>query len=334
MNKKASLSTKKAEPKSKSEKKRNNSSRKNKKKHKQAEESLTEDVHVLGDEPVSNPDAKVYFVCMFKQIQGSSKSEAKIAITQHPIKLLEEINAHPDLKAGVLPTLSSGTTHQDGATKQFISRKRFAKKKIVHSHDDASSDAEGSDNESTSENSHDASSKTAKDKASAHLKDRSNNLFWNIEMIFGQFTRDNALEFAQRWDQQSRGIRSRRKRGLEVFYEKTKSDDQLTCYDKAIIPIVPTLGEWLTKVQLHEYILPPNYMHKLNQVLQDVIANERPDLLHKHQSVTTLNTVTSNLTATQKDLHTLDYSLSSCTIVVPKSSPKSGHIHKPVELAV
>ena len=98
-------------------------------------------------------------------------------------------------------------------------------------------------------------------------------IFWDIELIVGPFAEQNAIEYEKKWNYNSRGIESRRIRGLTLFSEAYALDNSLRCYDKRLIPLKPSLEEWLRHHKLEEYILPKNYMAHLQRlVLQEAVS--------------------------------------------------------------
>lgn len=80
---------------------------------------------------------------------------------------------------------------------------------------------------------------------------RSSNGYWEIELIIGPFEEHSAIEFTKLWTSKSRGIDSRRQRGLEIFRQKLESDINLKCYNKHIIPLSPPIDFWLTAMNIN-----------------------------------------------------------------------------------
>ena len=97
---------------------------------------------------------------------------------------------------------------------------------------------------------------------------------WEIELIIGTFPVHLVDGFAKEWRLESRGIFSRRRRGLELFeqYSSIYPDLKLTCYDKRVVPLVPKLNVFLEKVGLGELSIDAS---SLSSYYEECIAFEK-----------------------------------------------------------
>jgi hypothetical protein len=195
---------------------------------------------------------KEYFVCMFKQTkENPKKSEAKIYVTKCPMILLNHLNNNQTTR-GISLIESTNRSSKEEPTQDV---------------------SPNNNNVSKTKKEFQLSKKKKGTTFTTSPSINSNfvNSKWEIELIVGHFTRKNALIYHEQWSTQSRGLESRRIRGLEIFRESVVKDSQLICYDKCIIPVSPNLEEWLKLVHLEEMSLPDIYVRQLYNILDDIV---------------------------------------------------------------
>lgn len=156
--------------------------------------------------------SKKYFVCMLIQSKNK-KMEAKIFSTTHPFLLVYQLNT---------TTQSSTPISTQKLNYEFDENSDYFKVLF-------------GDNGNISE---------------AISNNISLNGSWEIELIIGPFDETSANEFTKLWTSKSRGIDSRRERGLEIFREKMMLDPNLKCYNKHIIPLSPPIDFWLDALNI------------------------------------------------------------------------------------
>lgn len=230
---------------------------------------------------------KKFYLCMVKQIQGSSKSEAKIYITENPKNLLITINSQEHVSSNENNTHGMHTKSVSLiSTKSKSKRKSRAKKKKIQTSDQNSTDADDDDDEDPAFST-ELKSKDVTPNSGRLSADRNGSIFWNIELIIGKFDKTAAKQYAKMWDNISRGINSRRERGLEVFQTIREKDPTVVCYDKALLPIDPNFNSWLEMLKIAECALPDNCLCKIDEILYRAgitsnltLNNYNPGIVH------------------------------------------------------
>lgn len=158
---------------------------------------------------------------MFIQTKvNPQKSEAKILLSTYPFRLLNILNG------------GNGNGNQNH-TSSFIYSSCF-------------------NNTTTTENGDDD---YGEDSNTVHLLDSAHNVAstWDIELIIGQFTKETAFIFSRTWISKSRGIESRRERGLSIFKEYLKIDASIKCYNKRLVPLNPPLNFWFNLINCNDF---------------------------------------------------------------------------------
>lgn len=216
-------------------------------------------------------DAEIYYVFMIKQMCVDSKNEAKICVGKCPLSetaLMNSEQFHQNQKKGS----DSKDVKVNNNTNKTGTRRSQNHKKTVNLEYKINTDQNRTGDTS---------------------KFKQSQVSWEVELIIGKFSLNKAKDFANKWNNISRGINSRRTRGLELFNSEKESNPELTCYDKRIVPIKPPLETWLRQSQLQEFVLPESQMQHLNRVIEEIRKS-------KESKLYTINLKIQNLPATVK----------------------------------
>lgn len=180
-------------------------------------------VHYRRERDELTENDKRFFVCMFIQSKNN-KTESKIFSTTHPYLLAYKLN----MSGTQIPSTINLNVHGDTYEKNGV----FSIGAIKGIENIGDSECEGP-------------------KLSDVLRNNiSHNGSWEIELIIGPFSESDADDFAKSWTSKSRGIDSRRTRGLDIFQERLQTDPNLKCYNKHIVPLSPPIDFWLSALNI------------------------------------------------------------------------------------
>jgi len=169
---------------------------------------------------ISRNAERGYFSFLLKQIERTSKNEAKICCSNNPTLFVSRMNNQHQV----------GTDHPQAVLWEGDSESKPEQHALVVL--DSSSWGAMS---STEKNSN-----------------------WEIEMVVGPFLNPKgARDFSVNWRTNSRGILSRRHRGLVIFkaYLESHPGTTVNCFDKRLVPVKPDVNKLLIILGLSEFVI-------------------------------------------------------------------------------
>lgn len=232
-------------------------------------------------------EKKEFYICMVKQIHGQLKNEAKIYVSKHPIDKIHILNSQNSYSPRINLEEEEDEEEEEKSYDENNAEERDDTKikgDFIYSDDNVKVSKSKKKPKSKKKKSNKCTTTTTNTKnrkAHAVINEHEFTLqeheitpnkyiLWEPEMIIGKFTKREAKLYAEKWRGASRGIESRRNRGILLFNDAVLVDKTLKCYDKRIIPIVPDLDTWLKSVNLSEYILPQTYMTKFFNIINTI----------------------------------------------------------------
>jgi len=232
----------------------------------------------------SNNEIK-YYVCMAKQVNNLHKNEAKIFISETPISAILRMNRKEySCSLTELPTGEKEVTEDtsDSECEKICIRNdtlgcdvysnRYHPKYLI---------GDNHTNKPSTDTLTEPNVQSWISNVSIfndHVDNKKSSV-WEPELIVGKFTMSSAEIFYTAWSTESRGIESKRRRCLDLYFKEVINNQNLKCFDKRVVPINPPIDMWLKIVKLEEFIPPPVYVEKLNMVLNEIVSNDREKLI-------------------------------------------------------